>query len=125
MAMLYDVAEARLNAPIHVQIELSGLPASLPTLGEIRMGGAVIRVFRGTSLVQVGSHVAFKIWVCRQGDEPTGPPFVYRDELVRMRYIEAYLWGQPPDCSLVGYECLLIATPSSDPQLPVDVEDSR
>jgi hypothetical protein len=92
----------------------------MPKLGEIRMAGSVVHVFRGSPLVQVGSVVSFPIWVCHKGDEPTGPAFVYHDDLLRKRYVEAYLSGQPPDFRLAGYECLLITTPSLEPQLPVD-----
>ena len=120
MTMLYDVAEERRNAPIHVQIELRGLPAPLPVNDEIRIGGPVVRVFRSSSsLVQVGSHVTFAIWVCLKWDVPTGPAYVYCDDLIRMRYFEAYLSGNPPHCHLVGCEYMWIATPSVDPRLPV------
>jgi hypothetical protein len=124
MAMLYDVAEARREAPIHVQIELTDLPTPIPELREIKLTGFVVTVFRGSSLLQIGSVVSFPIWICPRGKEPTGPAFVYRDVLMRLGYVEAYLSGEPPDCRLVGYECRLISTPSLHPQLPVELEEA-
>jgi len=123
MSILYNIAAARRAAPIHVQVELTALPEAIPDLAEITMAGSVVAVFRGPSNLQVGSSVSFPIWVCHPGSEPTGPPFVYRDDLTRLRYVEAYLSGEPPNCRLVGYECQLISTSSLYPQLPLGLED--
>jgi hypothetical protein len=124
MTMLYDTAKARRNAPFHVQIKLVNLPATRPEPSdEIRIGGLVVQIFHGDPFLQVGNFVSFAIWVCRSGDEPTGPAYAYYDDLVRMGHVEVYLQGQPPDCDLVGYEYLLIAAPSLDPQLPKDAGD--
>lgn len=121
--IIYDVAQVRRQAPLHVQIELSKAPwpefngTKRPGSPEVRIGGAIVRVFRDASLVSVGDRVWFPIWICQRGDEPTGPAYLYEEDLRRKRYIEAYLHGDPPACELVGYECLLLEAPSLEPRL--------
>src|SRR5262245_13880921 len=91
--------KARQDAPVHVQLELTSVPARCPD-GDASIHGRVVTVFRGQELVAPGSMVEFTIWVCRPGDEPTGPAFVYYDRLVGATHMELYLYGSPPNCDL-------------------------
>jgi len=65
----------------------------------------------------VGDRVAFALYVCRAGDEPTGPAYIYCDDFKAARYMEAYLFGDPPECKLAAYEFNVIRTPSDEPTL--------
>jgi len=51
----------------------------------------------------------------RTGGEPTGPAFIYYAEYYRARYIEIYLFGQPPKCSLAAYEFEVMDLPTEEP----------
>lgn len=84
-----------------------------------RVQGRAVRVFRTNGRLAVGDHIAFALWVCRPGDEPTGPAYIYFDELMRATLIEAYLHGTPPECELAAYEFPVIDAPSELPYLTV------
>ena len=114
--MLYDRIAARRNAPFHVQVELTDLPTDPPE-NYVRIGGAVVRVFRSDGTLNFGDSVSFEVWVCSRGKEPTGPRYVYHQDLVGMGHVEAYLDGKPPDCGFVGYEYTLVPGPSEQPTL--------
>lgn len=58
--------------------------------------------------------------MCKPGDEPTGPAYIYFDDFMRASYIEAYLQGTPPDCELVVYEYRVIDDPSEQPYLTIE-----
>jgi hypothetical protein len=121
--ILYDGVAARRDAPFHVQVKLTDLPAVTPN-DYVRIGGAVIRVFRGETTLKFGDSVSFTLWVCDRGKEPTGPPYVYFEDLIGMGNVEAYLDGKPPDCDVVGYEFTVLREPSEKPTLTVgDLHD--
>jgi hypothetical protein len=65
----------------------------------------------------VGDRVAFPLWVCDAGDEPTGPAYIHRDHFMAARYMEVYLYGDPPECKLAAYEFGVIRAPSEEPTL--------
>jgi hypothetical protein len=107
---------ARRTAPFHVQLELTHVPADCPN-DEVDIEGCVVRVFRGDALLQLGDVVSFRIWVVRNGGEPTGPAFVYYDALVMASHVEAYLRGTPPRCELAAYEFTLLHAPTSTSEM--------
>jgi hypothetical protein len=110
-------------SPFHVQVEL--VTGSEPLLGPKRVQGRVVQVFRGDGRVVPGDQIAFRLWVCESGKEPTGECYVYRNDFIRARYIEAYLHGSPPKCEIAGNEFTLIDSPSETPCLTVgDLEES-
>jgi len=117
--ILYDRVGARRDARFHVQVKLTDLPAA-PTNDYVRIGGAVIRVFRGETTLKFGDSVSFTLWVCSRGKEPTGPAYVYFEDLIGMGNVEAYLTGKPPDCDVVGYEFILLREPSEKPTLTAE-----
>jgi hypothetical protein len=112
----------RRMSPFHVQVELVTGPE--PLLGPRRVQGRVVQVFRGDGRVVPGDQIAFRLWVCEPGKEPTGECYVYRNDFIRARYIEAYLHGSPPKCEIAGNEFTLIDSPSQTPCLTVgDLEE--
>jgi hypothetical protein len=118
----YDRVAARRNARFHVQIKLTGLP-EIPPEHPVQLRGDVARVFRGADTLKPGDPISFTVWVCSRGLEPTGPPFVMHDALLRFGILEAFLDGEPPDCELVGYEFEVVADFSEHPVLPLKEPD--
>ena len=114
----------RQTAPFHIQLELEKSEDFHPW-GDIQVHGRAVRVFRTDGRVAVGDSLGFALWVCRPGDEPTGPAYIYYDDLKTARYMEAYLYGDPPECELAAYEFNVIDTPSDEPTLtPRELEES-
>jgi hypothetical protein len=115
---------ARREAPLHVQIELVGIPTPCPD-GPVSIRGRVVTVFRGRSLATAGTVIEFPLWVVR-ADEPTGPAFVYCDDLAKATHMELFLYGHPPRCKLAAYEFALIPGPSATPVLSIaDLQDDE
>ena|SRR5882724_6765289 len=108
-----------MTALYHVQLQLErkSEPSRVPS--EIVLQGRVVRVFRGDGRLGPGDRVAFKLWVCQPGDEPTGPAFIYYGPFMQATHVEAYLHGKPPDCELAGYEFAVISAPSEQPSMTV------
>ena len=111
---------ARQTAPFHVQLELAKSQDMSIQSDEVRVQGRVVRVFRTDGRLARGDQVAFRLWVCLEGREPTGPAYIYYDDFVRMAYVEAYLDGDPPECRLAAYEFRPISTPTEEPMLTAD-----
>jgi hypothetical protein len=111
---------ARRRAPLHVQIELAPFPPNLRTPLKVEIKGQVVRVFRGEGLIKLGDSVSFDLWVCVEGDEPTGPAYVYYKNLITASHVEAYLSGTPPKCVLEVYEFTLLDGPTLEPKMSVE-----
>ena len=109
--------KGRQTAPFHGQLELEKSEDFDALLGERRIYGRTVRVFRSDGRVSVGDRLGFALWVCHPGDIPTGPAFIFFDDLKPARYMEAYLYGDPPECELAAYEFTVIRTPSDEPTL--------
>src|SRR6476646_1224456 len=92
---------ARREALYHIQMAVD---ARSVVRGEAQIAGKVVRVFRTEGRLEEGDSITWAIWVCRPGDEPTGPAYIYEDDLARALFIEAYLHGTPPACNLAAYE---------------------
>ncbi len=116
----------RRNAPFHLQLELEKTNLRERPSGETEVRGVAVRVFRTDGRLNVGDHVQFPLWVCRRGNEPTGPPFIYEDAFASAVYLEAYLAGAAPNCDMAGYEFSVIEAPSDRPVLtPEELEKPR
>jgi hypothetical protein len=120
--------EARLKwrrtAPFHVQLEVERPQSNKRVTGDTQIQGRIVRIFRTDGRLAVGDRFAFPLWVCRAGDEPTGPAYIYYDDFMEASYIEAYLCGNPPECSLAAYEFGVISAPSDKPTLtPRELEE--
>jgi hypothetical protein len=109
----------RRDAPLHVQIELAPFSPDLRPRSGVEIQGHVVRVFRGDGLTKPGDFLSFDLWVCEEGDEPTGPAFVYYKDLLAASHLEAYLFGTPPKCMLGAYEFTLLDGPTLDPRMSV------
>ena len=115
----------RQTAPFHIQLELTNNQNMPFKLGEVRVQGQVVSVFRTDGRLTDGDQIVFKLWVCREGDEPTGPAYVYYDDFMHMVYMEAYLYGNPPECELAAYEFCPISAPSDEPILTAEDLEKR
>ncbi len=91
----------------------------------MQVQGLVVRAFRTDGLLGLGDRVEFPLWVCRRGDEPTGPAFIYDEAFSRAEYMEAYLAGTPPKCQLVAYEFCVLEAPTDQPVLRADELEER
>ena len=116
--------KSRQTAPFHIQLELEK-PQDIHTVsGDVQVHGRAVRVFRTDGRVAVGDRLGFALWVCRAGDEPTGPAYIYYDDFTTANFMEAYLYGDPPECKLAAYEFNVIRTPSDEPTLtPHELEE--
>src|SRR5262249_47562226 len=92
--------KGRRTAPFHVQLALEKPHDIQRVAGEIQVQGRAVRVFRTDGRLAVGDRVAFALWACDPRDEPTGPAFIYFDQFTTAKYMEAYLYGDPPACKL-------------------------
>jgi hypothetical protein len=114
----------RRTAPFHIQLELEKPQDIQRTAGDVQVRGRAVRVFRTDGRLAVGDRFAFPLWVCRAGDEPTGPAYIYYDDFMTASYMEAYLYGNPPECKLAAYEFSVIRAPSEEPILtPRELEE--
>ena len=110
----------RKTAPFHVQLELQKSRHERSALSDGRVEGRAIRVFRTDGRLAAGDYVAFRIWFCEPGDEPTGPAYIYFDDFLRATHMEVYLHGTPPHYELAAYEFRVIDAPSEQPQMNVE-----
>ena len=112
----------RRTAPFHLQVQLE---TDSESLRHILVHGHVVRVFRSDGRIVLGDRIAFRLWVCERGKEPTGEAYVYRDEFGRSTHMELYLHGSPPKWEIVGYEFMLLDSPSESPHMTLrDLEES-
>jgi hypothetical protein len=100
---------ARREAPFHIQMAVE---ARYVVRDEAQIAGKVVRVFRTDGRLKEGDDITWTIAVCRPGDEPTGPAYIYVADLARASFIEVYLQGTPPSCHLAAYEFTLIDGPT-------------
>lgn len=107
----------RREAPFHLQMELDQTREHPLATCETEVRGVAIRVFRSDGRLALGDNVAFPLWVCRRGDEPTGPACILIEAFARAHYMEVYLVGDPPEFSLAAYEFCVLDTPSDQPVL--------
>jgi hypothetical protein len=107
----------RREAPFHLQLALDKTRSAEQVIGQTQVQGEVARVFRTDGRLSEGDCITFPLWVCRAGDEPTGPAYIYHDEFVKAAFVEAYLYGSPPACELAAYEFHVIDAPTERPTL--------
>ena len=107
----------RRTAPFHVQLELEKPQHIRRVAGDIKVQGRAVRVFRTDGRLTVGDQLAFALWACDPAQIPTGPAYIYFDDWATANYIEAYLFGNPPELHLAGYEFSVIRAPTDGPTL--------
>ncbi len=110
--------EARRSAQHHLQaqIEAVQLPPVFP--GEATIEARVGPVFTGDKSL-TGSTVKFDISTLLQSDSmPTGGVnWVFAEGLVQGAWLEVFLNGDPPHCSVALWQSRPIAGPSETPTM--------
>ena len=112
--------EARRDAPLHLQLQLTPQATKTSASGceDVLIEGRAVRIFRGETLINMGDAVSFRILSCPKADgPPTGPAYVYREDLATATHAEVFLYGTPPNCRLADYEIALLQGPSVEPRL--------
>ena len=104
----------RRTAPFHIQLELEKFQNVQRVAGNIRVQGRAVRVFRTDGRLTMGDRIAFALWACDAGDEPTGPAYIYFDDLTTAQYIEAYLYGDPPNANWLRTNSVSSVLPPSN-----------
>ncbi len=106
-------------APFHLQIEILKDSTKSRVPSEVEIHGRVVRIFRTDGRLKSGDNISFYLWVCRRGDEPTGPAYVYYDDFIQATHMEVYLRGNPPRCELAAYEFTVLHSASDEPVMSV------
>lgn len=101
---------ARRSAPFHIQLELDKKQSVPRDRGKTRIQGRAIRVFRSDGPLAIGDRIGFDLWVCREGDEPTGPAYIYFDETHRSNRVTK---DEPLVHHLTGHDLFLPTLPPS------------
>jgi hypothetical protein len=88
----------RQTAPFHVQLELEK-PESHDSLGgDVQVRGRAVRLFRTDGRLTLGDRVGFEVFACNPGDEPTGPAYIYFDDLIKATHsCQRELWDRTLD----------------------------
>lgn len=115
--------EARLRARFHVQLKYEK-PQVGSTPEHITVRGRVERVFRGANALHPGDVIQFQLAVHSDGDliPPGGDLWLNRRDLLAGAFMEAFLNGSPPNCTLAASQCELITDLSGSPQMNVPTE---
>ena len=113
--------QARHDAAFHVQVELTEVPSTADTPGEISVCAKVVQIFRARKPLHPGDALKFGVAVNRPGDDiPVGGTFwVDYDSLASHRFMEVFLNGDPPDCTVALWQYQLLDSPSAKPKIVV------
>jgi len=116
--------EARLRARFHVQVEYEA-PRIVTTPTYVTVCGRVKSVFRGDNVLYAGDVIQFQVAVYSDGDllPPSGTLWMNRRGIVKGRFLEAFLNGNPPTCTVAASQSKLISELSSSPQMDVPTEE--
>jgi hypothetical protein len=113
----YD--QARRDATFHVQVELNEISSTADTPGEISVCAKVVQIFRARKPLRRGEAVKFGVAVNRPGDElPAGGTlWIDYDNLASHCFLEVFLNGDPPNCTVALWQYQLIDSPSKEPTM--------
>jgi hypothetical protein len=117
MLVPWAYEQARDTAQYHVQVELAGVPADVSTPGDVRVHARVLHVFRGRKGLRPGALVMFSISVNREGDAiPCGGAiWTHYEHLLKAKYMEVFLNGEPPECTVALWQSAIIDSASAKP----------
>ena len=105
--------EVRKLARFHLQLTILtvSLPASTP--GIARVIAQVETILRGDDSLSRGSHIAIEIGIARKDDPlPESPDmWILAEKVTPGLWLEAYLNGEPPNCSIVASQVSPIEAP--------------
>lgn len=110
---------ARKKAQLHVQVELDPIQQKVQEdCQEFPITGKIVRIFRGHRC-HVSQIVGFDVAVKVSSEiYLSGILWLSHADLLYMKYMEVYLNGKPPNCSVALYQYELIEAPTEDPVLP-------
>lgn len=135
MALTYaEYHRARQEAQLHVQVELSPISPEIYRINEsvekvnweFPLTGKIVTIFRGHRFCQVGQTINFHVGVLAddQPPVPSGVWWIGCSNLVNAKYMEVYLNGEPPDCSVALSQYQIIEAPTEEPLFPTSEEVS-
>ncbi len=116
-------ADARAEAPIHVQLMRGGVRRQRQESGSVRVHGRVVRIFRDRErAVHLGQRLSFLIQIIDPDAVPMPSGEIRHDwdYLGRARFIEAFLTSWQGEIHLVRSQVLGIRYPTLRPVCPPD-----
>lgn len=114
--------EARRQATFHGQVQILNVEMTERTPAHVRVDAEIRRKFRGIASFRVGVVISFNVSVLR-GDEPVqiipigGTRWTNYGDLLRAKYLEVFLDGEPPNCQVALWQSAIIAELTSQPTL--------
>lgn len=110
--------QARKNALLHIQIELDPIDLKIEERElNFSITGKIVRIFRGNQICQLEKFINFDIAVC-SSDAPvlmSGILWLNYSDLLDRKYLEVYLDGKPPNCSVALFQYKSIEAPTEQP----------
>ncbi len=114
--------EARRTADFHGQVRILNVDQSIQTPGVAQVTAEVVRSFRRHPAYSCGAHVRFGVSVL-SGNEPWervpigGTRWTNYTELLRAKYMEIFLNGDPPACQVALWQSAIVEMLTTRPVL--------
>ena len=111
-------AQARKEAPYHVQVRVMSVNGPARTPGECAITSEVVRIFRDIpGRLKQATRLAFTISCRRVGDEATPGPTLWKDyeSLLRAEYLEVFLNKNNGGYAVVMWQSQIIEKPTDLP----------
>jgi hypothetical protein len=117
---------ARRWARFHVQVELEEVPENDPSFSDVPVNARVVRVFRHKWRwwhwpwrwrLKVGDRVSYLVSVVSEGDpiRPGGVFWTPYGALKNAKFMEVFLNGAPPRCSVAAWQGQIIDHATDEP----------
>lgn len=117
---------ARRSARFHVQVELEKVPDNYPSFSDVPVTARVVRLFRHKWRwwhwpwrwrLEVGDRVSYAVSIVSEGDpiRPGGAFWTPYGALKNAKFMEVFLSGAPPKCSVAVWQCRIIDRPTDEP----------
>ncbi|HMO93832.1 MAG TPA: hypothetical protein PKD64_16725 [Pirellulaceae bacterium] len=122
MLQPWRYAEARRQATFHGQVRILNVEMTERTPAQVRVDAEICRKFRGPESFRVGVIVSFAVSVL-SGDERReivpigGTRWTNYGDLLRAKYLELFLDGEPPACQIALWQSAIISALTSQPTL--------
>jgi len=115
-----EYEKARKKARYHLQVSVEYVPDNVKMPCEnLSIEGKIVCIFRGRRSMRIGDSVQFDVAV--QGEPyiimSSGILWLNYSNLLQANYMEVFLNGKPPSCSIALYQYKLIEAPTKDPTL--------
>ena len=94
---------------------------TVDTPSEISVRAKVVQVFRARKPIDPGDAIKFGVAVSRPSDDiPAGGTlWVDYDSLASHRFMEVFLNGDPPNCTVALWQYQLLDSPTAKPKIVV------